>query len=106
VPNISRDYLTGLCRLEKGAKVEGLEKLKAAAGLDLGAITPDEIAVSIVAKIVAMRRSKYSRDAAMACETVSLTAGARVLIPASARRLSHHEAQRNSAARPANATAS
>lgn len=52
--------------LEKGVKVERLEKLKAPAGLDLGAITPDEIAVSIVAEIVAMRRAKHSRDAAMA----------------------------------------
>jgi xanthine dehydrogenase accessory factor len=49
----------------KGAEVEHLEKLKAAAGLHLGAITPDEIAVSIVAEIVAMRRGKYSRDAAI-----------------------------------------
>lgn len=52
--------------LAKGAKVEHLEKLKAPAGLDLGAITPDEIAVSIVAEIVAMRRGKHSRDAATA----------------------------------------
>jgi xanthine dehydrogenase accessory factor len=52
--------------LTKGAKVERLQKLKAPAGLDLGAITPDEIAVSIVAEIVAMRRGKHSRDAATA----------------------------------------
>jgi xanthine dehydrogenase accessory factor len=52
--------------LAKGAKVEHLEKLKAPAGLDVGAITPDEIAVSIVAEIVAMRRGKHSRDAATA----------------------------------------
>jgi xanthine dehydrogenase accessory factor len=52
--------------LAKGAKGAHLEKLKAPAGLDLGAITPDEIAVSIVAEIVAMRRGKHSRDAATA----------------------------------------
>ena len=35
-----------------------LAKLKAPAGLDLGAITPSEIAVSIIAEIVAVRRKK------------------------------------------------
>ena len=41
-----------------GVAPERLAKLKAPAGLDLGAITPDEIAVSIVAEIVAVRRKK------------------------------------------------
>jgi xanthine dehydrogenase accessory factor len=41
-----------------GVPAERLAKLKAPAGLDLGAITPDEIAVSIVAEIVAARRKK------------------------------------------------
>ena len=41
---------------------ERLAKLKAPAGLDLGAITPDEIAVSILSEIVAVRRGKASRD--------------------------------------------
>ena len=48
--------------LEKqGVTPERLAKLKAPAGLDLGAITPDEIAISILAEIVAARRSKNSR---------------------------------------------
>jgi xanthine dehydrogenase accessory factor len=38
-----------------------LANLKAPAGLDLGAITPDEIAISILAEIVATRRGKGSR---------------------------------------------
>ncbi len=46
---------------ERGVGAERLAKLKAPAGLDLGAITPDEIAISIVAEIVAVRRSKVSR---------------------------------------------
>jgi xanthine dehydrogenase accessory factor len=46
-----------------GIAKERLEQLKAPAGLDLGAITPEEIAISIVAEIVAMRRSKSSRGA-------------------------------------------
>jgi xanthine dehydrogenase accessory factor len=50
--------------LRQGAKAERLAKLKAPAGLDLGAITPDEIAVSIIAEIVASRRGKGLRPAA------------------------------------------
>jgi xanthine dehydrogenase accessory factor len=42
----------------RGVAAERLVKLKAPAGLDLGAITPDEIAVSILAEIVAVRRGK------------------------------------------------
>jgi xanthine dehydrogenase accessory factor len=46
---------------ERGIAAERLAKLKAPAGLDLGAITPDEIAISIMAEIVAVRRGKVSR---------------------------------------------
>jgi xanthine dehydrogenase accessory factor len=46
---------------ERGVSAERLAKLKAPAGLDLGAITPDEIAVSILAEIIAARRGKDSR---------------------------------------------
>jgi xanthine dehydrogenase accessory factor len=53
--------------LEKsGVAAERLAKLKAPAGLDLGAITPDEIAISILAEIVAARRSVVSRGGAAA----------------------------------------
>jgi xanthine dehydrogenase accessory factor len=48
----------------RGVAAARLAKLKAPAGLDLGAITPDEIAISIVAEIVAVRRSAHSRAAA------------------------------------------
>ena len=51
----------------RGVAAERLAKLRAPAGLDLGAITPDEIAISILAEIVAVHRSKVSRgDAAPA----------------------------------------
>jgi xanthine dehydrogenase accessory factor len=43
-----------------------LARLKAPAGLDLGAITPEEIAVSIVAEIVAVRRGRHPRGTAAA----------------------------------------
>ena len=49
---------------ESGVAPERLAKLKAPAGLDLGAITPDEIAIAILAEIVAVRRSGHPRDPA------------------------------------------
>jgi len=48
---------------ESGIAPEQLARLKAPAGLDLGAITPDEIAVSILAEIVATRRRGQPREA-------------------------------------------
>jgi xanthine dehydrogenase accessory factor len=44
-----------------GVSSQRLAKLKAPAGLDLGAITPDEIALSILAEIVAIRRRGHPR---------------------------------------------
>jgi len=49
---------------KRGVSAERLDKLKAPAGLDLGAITPDEIAVSILAEIIAARRRGELRGAA------------------------------------------
>ncbi len=49
---------------QSGIDPARLAKLKAPAGLDLGAITPDEIAVSILAEIVAVRRAGHARDGA------------------------------------------
>jgi xanthine dehydrogenase accessory factor len=48
---------------KKGVAAERLATLKAPAGLDLGAITPEEIAISILAEIVALRRGKAARTA-------------------------------------------
>jgi len=45
----------------RGVPAERLDKLKAPAGLDLGAITPDEIAVSILAEIIRVQRGKDLR---------------------------------------------
>jgi xanthine dehydrogenase accessory factor len=50
---------------DRGVAPERLAKLKAPAGLDLGAITPDEIAIAILAEIVAVRRGKQLRGAAV-----------------------------------------
>jgi xanthine dehydrogenase accessory factor len=41
----------------RGVSPERLGRLKAPAGLDIGAVTPEEIAVSILAEIVSQRRS-------------------------------------------------
>jgi xanthine dehydrogenase accessory factor len=48
----------------RGVAPERLDRLKAPAGLDLGAITPDEIAISILAEIVAVRRGGQPRGPA------------------------------------------
>lgn len=48
----------------RGIAPERLARLKAPAGLDLGAITPDEIALSILAEIVTVRRGKADRGTA------------------------------------------
>ena len=47
-----------------GVAAARLARLKAPAGLDLGAITPDEIALSILAEIIAVRRGQHERGAA------------------------------------------
>jgi xanthine dehydrogenase accessory factor len=39
-----------------GVDAAAIDQVKAPAGLDLGAITPEEIAMSILAEITAMRR--------------------------------------------------
>ena len=46
---------------QRNVAAERLAKVKAPAGLDLGAITPDEIAISILAEIVAVRRNTRPR---------------------------------------------
>ncbi len=66
---------------ERGVAADRLAKLKAPAGLDLGAITPDEIAISILAEIVAVRRGKGARGA---------PARSRLRTPAQLRRLRLH----------------
>src|SRR5436309_2259868 len=56
------DYVTSA-----GVPAEKLERVSAPAGLDLGAVTPEEIALSVMSEIVAVRRGgnvKYSRKSA------------------------------------------
>ncbi|MDJ0614759.1 MAG: XdhC family protein [Rhizobiaceae bacterium] len=62
----SRKKVASLCdKLEQhGYSTEQLEKLKAPAGLNIGAITPDEIALSILAEIIEIRRCGQRGDPA------------------------------------------
>ena len=45
---------------EGSVPIEQLETINAPIGLDIGAVTPQEIAVSIVAELIAVRRGKQS----------------------------------------------
>jgi len=58
----SRRKVIGVMKeLEKeGVSREGLDRLFAPMGFDIGAITPEEIAVSVVAEMVAVRRNPES----------------------------------------------
>ena len=44
--------------LEEGVSADWLRSVHAPVGLDIGAVTPEEIAVSILAELVAVRRGK------------------------------------------------
>jgi xanthine dehydrogenase accessory factor len=45
---------------EEGASAEALSRVHAPIGLDIGAITPQEIAVSILAEMIAVKHGKIS----------------------------------------------
>lgn len=48
--------------IEPASNLKAFEKIKAPAGLDLGAITPEEIALSILAEITTVRRKGQRSD--------------------------------------------
>jgi xanthine dehydrogenase accessory factor len=48
---------------ERGVPAARLDRLKAPAGLDIGAVAPEEIAISILAEIVQARRSRKPMEA-------------------------------------------
>lgn len=49
--------------LANGVSAEALDSIRGPAGLDIGAVTPAEIAVSIIAEVVASRRGATATDA-------------------------------------------
>jgi xanthine dehydrogenase accessory factor len=49
--------------VEEGIGIDQLEHVHAPIGLDIGAVTPQEIAVAIVAELIAVRRSKTDKVA-------------------------------------------
>ena len=52
--------------IEEGASPESLKPVHAPIGLDIGAITPQEIAVSIVAELIAVKHGKIAEPAVAA----------------------------------------
>jgi xanthine dehydrogenase accessory factor len=47
--------------LEEGVSADWLRGVHAPVGLDIGAVTPEEIAVSILAQLIAVRRGKIGQ---------------------------------------------
>ncbi|HEY7205966.1 MAG TPA: XdhC family protein [Methylomirabilota bacterium] len=60
----------------RGVRVEHLDRLKAPAGLDIGAVAPEEIAVSILAEIIQTRHAHKSEPLAAASAGPAATAAA------------------------------
>jgi xanthine dehydrogenase accessory factor len=52
--------------IAEGVPAEALQRVLSPVGLDLGAITPEEIAVSVVAEMIAVRRNSQARHAHLA----------------------------------------
>jgi xanthine dehydrogenase accessory factor len=68
--------------LEEGLSPEWLRTVHAPIGLDIGAVTPEEIAVSILAELIAVRRGRIAEPAVQA---LSLKWTAPALRPSTAR---------------------
>jgi xanthine dehydrogenase accessory factor len=60
--------------LSEGLPAECLERVRAPIGLDIGAVTPAEIAISIVAELVAVRRGVDTSPLAMSSKRPALRA--------------------------------
>jgi xanthine dehydrogenase accessory factor len=67
----------------RGVRAEHLDRLKAPAGLDIGAVTPEEIAVSILAEIIHTRRARKTEPPPSA--SIALTPAAPTEAPTQSR---------------------
>lgn len=56
---------------ERGLSDEEIARIKAPAGLDLGAVTPDEIAASILAELIQVRRKQFAPQRVEAAQAVA-----------------------------------
>ena len=56
---------------ERGLSDEEIARIKAPAGLDLGAVTPDEIAASILAELIRVRRQQFAPQRVEAAQAVA-----------------------------------
>jgi xanthine dehydrogenase accessory factor len=61
---------------EQTVSVEQLERIHAPIGLDIGAVTPQEIAISIVAELIAIRRGRATQIASASLRWLPKLAGA------------------------------
>jgi xanthine dehydrogenase accessory factor len=57
--------------VERGVPAEALGRVRAPIGLDIGAVTPGEIAVSIVAELIHARRSPLAPPRFKSARTTS-----------------------------------
>ncbi len=56
---------------DRGYGEEQLARIKSPAGLDIGAVTPDEIATSILAELIQMRRQRLMPESIQAAQAVA-----------------------------------
>jgi xanthine dehydrogenase accessory factor len=76
---------------ERGVSEEALRPIKAPAGLDIGAVAPEEIALSIMAEIIQVRRAQAPAEATMpaAASAVDPICGMTVEIATATHTLTH-----------------
>lgn len=69
----SRRKVISICRelLKEGISRQKLEKVYAPVGLEIGAVTPEEIAVSVVAEMIAIRRGSTANLAHLKTAVIS-----------------------------------
>jgi xanthine dehydrogenase accessory factor len=53
--------------IAKGVAKDDLKRVHASIGLDINAVTPEEISISIMAEIIKIRRSKEAKGKSVRC---------------------------------------